>query len=116
MKVKNRIAIAVVAFCFAVICALPNLLLWISMVTVIFFNKLLSLIFTLVFAYNIAKLVELGYRNHIDKQEEVITEKKKYDYSINGDEIDFTFYGVKDHDGRQLDKLKFIRKQFFKGK
>jgi hypothetical protein len=135
MKTAKRISIAVIAFIFATIYALPNVALMFAVSTV-FISKYISLIACFIFAWNIAKIVESAYKEYLDdtkrkdddadvrdevesmdtREQKEWVEGEGYSYYIEDDEITFQFRNIKDHDGRQLNRLKFMREKFFKDK
>lgn len=127
MQNVKRVFITVVAFALAIIYSIPNLALFFAIGTVAI-NKWIAGIACFVFAWNIAKLVESAYRRYLDEDkreqpQSVVSGKEVewvegegYSYYIKDDEITFQFRNIKDHDGRQLNRLKFMREKFFKDK
>lgn len=128
MKARNRAALASISFILAVIYSLPNLALYFAVATVIV-NKWISGIACLVFAWNIAKIVESAYKEYINdkpatgnhikqldhREQKEWVHGEGYSYYIKDDEITFQFRNIKD-DGRQVSRLIFMREKFFKDK
>lgn len=87
------------------------------------YNKTVSAVFCLLFAINIANLVESLYANRSKNKTEgnensdrQVFEGDGYSYFIENGQVTFTFECVEDCDGRQLNRLKFMREKFFKDK
>lgn len=118
---------ATLAFALAIIYSVPNLALIFAVATVVV-SKYVSILACIVFAWNIAKIVESGYRRFLDgnksrqhkfmdtQEQKEWVEGEGYSYYIKDDEITFQFRNIKDHDARQLSRLIFMREKFFKDK
>ncbi len=128
MKTRNRILLIIASFLIAVLFCFPTLVIYIS-ILLAFIGKYISAIACIVFAWNIAKLVELGYRGLLNEDkssqhEQVVDDEEEikwldgqgYSYYIKDNEIFFQFRNIKDRDGRQLNRLIFMREKYFKDK
>ena len=62
----NRWLLVIGSFLLAIIAAFPTLLLFVSFCAIAY-NKVVSAFFCLIFAWNVAKLVEPLYRKHLEK-------------------------------------------------
>lgn len=87
------------------------------------YNKIVSAAFCMMFAITVGNLVQSLYENisknktgDNGKADGQIFEGHGYSYFIEDGQITFTFECVEDHDGRQLNRLKFMREKFFKDK
>ena len=116
----KRLLIAIVSLLLAIIYIAPTAALFFGLVLTAY-NVYVAGFFCLVFAWNIAKLVELLYANSTkdtpDEPRTTYQESEgdgRYEYEVNDGRITFTFKDIKDHDGRQLSRLKFMREKFFK--
>lgn len=116
---------AIVSLFFAILFISPTIILFLGIAAATY-NKYISAIFCLIFAYNIAKLVESKYNKYREEKNADSTEdadnehrgnsesNERFRYEVVDDNITFTFRNIKDKDGRQLSRLKFMRDQFFK--
>lgn len=119
MKAVARVAISFVSFALAVIYALPNLALFFG-IALAFYSKYVSLVFCMIFAWNIAKMVESMYGKSRDTNEDKKDNEtdwvhgQGFSYTVKDDKVTFTFRDIPNQDGRQLSRLKFMREKFFK--
>lgn len=68
MKTRNRILLTVVSFILMIVYSLPNLALMFAVALAVV-SEYVSLLFCLIFTWNIAKIVESAYRRSIDEGE-----------------------------------------------
>lgn len=123
--IMKTMIITIVSLFFSIFFIFPNLVLFLGIAAAVY-NKYIAAIFCLIFTYNIAKLVESKYNKYKEKKNADSTENAdnefgritesndRYGYEIVDDNITFTFRNIKDKDGRQLSRLKFMRDKFFK--
>ena len=98
----------------------PTLVFFISLASVAYY-KYVSALFCLGFAWHTAKLVEYYYVRNLSNDSDANDSGRSegvfedgYSYSVDDDgNLSFTFR-IKDPTGRELSRLKFIRKKFFK--
>lgn len=116
-----RMGLSVLFLFLSIIYSIPNLALMFGVILTVY-NKIVAAVFCLGFAFCVAKSVQSLYDKSRDeninneKPEREIFRGEGYYYSIEDDQITFTFEGVEDFDGRQLNRLKFMREKFFKDK
>lgn len=119
MKPMIRVLLAFLFFALSIIFAAPTLT-FLSLAAAYIYGKWLCALFTFLFAWHVAKLVELGYeryrvQNNESSENTVETiQGEGYHYHVEDGKITFTFTGIPDDDGRQVSRLKFMREKFFK--
>jgi len=128
----KRLLIAAISFFIGILFAYPNPALFISLIFAAY-HKVISFICCIIFAWNIARFVQLKYERYLDRKNEddgkgnkcAISERDdgkgthdaddgRYTYSVSDGKLTFTFKDIEDPDGRQLSRLKFMRRKFFK--
>lgn len=121
MNLQLTIAFTSILLFFALITAFPTLGVLI-LILLAYNYKVVCMLSILGLTYNIGKIVKYYYersRQAYTNVEDIkpVTDVEigdGFEYSKKDGYIDFTFRNVKDIDGRQLDRLKFMREKFFK--
>lgn len=129
MSLKRNTIFASISLFFTIITIFPTLGLLLA-ILLVYNYKIIFVISLLGLTYNIGKIVKYYYDkqtspiekelSRIHDNDEVIESIEHveigdgFQYSRKDDVVNFTFRNVRDSDGRQVARLKFMRKQFFK--
>lgn len=123
MNLKLTFVISLIFLFFTSITAFPTL--GVLLLILLAYNyKIVCVLSLLGLTYNIGKIVKYYYERsrytHTDMENseyESVSDVEigdGFEYSKKDDYVDFTFKNIKDVDGRQVNRLKFMREKFFK--
>lgn len=126
MNIKLMIVFASISTFFMFITLFPTIGILFGLF-IAYFYKQVCILSLLCFTYFIGKIVKYYYDNTNKSKLQGLSDDvsstetieygeitDRFSYIRKDGKFDFTFRNVRDEDGRQIDRLKFMREKFFK--